>query len=133
MKKARKDGRLAEALLDRRTKLKRCVLVLLLIPFLAHMPPTLSHTTFFPHALTDRIGQSSLHNPFHSRRALYSRSDWSAATDSVDHCHVSARTRALTSQGFHSLVMSILFSIQLTYSPPFDAIDGQPSIQAIDN
>lgn len=95
--------------------------------------PTLSHTTAFPHALTDRIGQSSLHNPFHSRRALYSRSDWSAATDSVDHCHVSARTRALTSQASHSLVMSILFSIQLTYSPPLDAIDGQPSIQAIDN
>lgn len=80
--------------------------------------PTSSHTTFFPHALTDRIGQSPLHNSFHSRRALYSRSDWSAATDSVDHCHISARTRALTSQGSHSLVMSILFSIHLTYSPP---------------
>ena len=81
--------------------------------------PTLSHT-FHLSARFDRPNRPmSLHNPFHSRRALYSRSDWFAATDSVDHCFVFARTRALTSQGSHSLVMSILFSIQLTYSPPW--------------
>ena len=81
--------------------------------------PNTSRTLFLS-ARFDRPNRPwSLHNPFHSRRALYPRSDWLAATDSVDHCYVSVRTRALTSQGSHSWVMSIWFSIQLTYSPPF--------------
>jgi len=112
LKKARKEGRLAEALLDRRTKLKRCVLVLLLITVpCAH--------ALAPHVRFDRPNRPrSPHNPFHSRRPLYSRSDWFAATDSVDHYYVYARTGAITSQGapFIGHVDRVFNSIDL-FSP----------------
>jgi len=103
LKKARKEGRLAEALLDRRRKLKRCVLVLFSHPRSSRTSRT-CHVTLFRF---DRPNRSSkFHNPFHTRRPLYSHSsDWFAATDSADDYCVSAHTRALTSQSPHSLAM----------------------------
>ena len=59
------------------------------------------------------------HNPFHSGRALYSRSDWLAATDSVDRRDISVRTRALTSQKVPFIDHVDLVRNSVDYFPPF--------------
>ena len=86
--------------------------------------PTLSHT-FHLSARFDRPNRPmSLHNPFHSRRALYSRSDWFAVTDSVDHCFVFCPHPRphLARFPFIGHVDLVLNSVDLF--SPLDAIDG---------